>query len=1228
MATAEELLAATGETSDTITLDLDSRRMAIPEAAVTIGVASDDDVKRLYFVVPRHYREIDLSEFDIRINFKNGAGTEDQYPIPAANIEVDEDTDQINFSWLLDRSVFEKAGDVKFSICMVKYGAEGIIEKEFNSTPAILKVLEGLETVEAIVENNPSAFDNVLFRLKAVENAMGLGVTGYYNIIDVKMEDEVPTMTIASHDGEIQYTITDGVDGYTPVKGVDYYTEEEKNALETDIVNDVTAYVDTWAPDTHVVALLRTEWINNQQIVSIEDVTEDNLVFVSPELSDDNSNIYINAGIRCISQTAGQLTFSCDKVPVDDVAVNVCVYHNTSLSGDTTIDSDSALYKIVGSAVGAYMEENPVSTLYYVTPEMYGAVADGITDDTAAVQAAIDTNRPVLLAEEYKIMDLNLHANSTVTVNGTLHVHGKINVNYPDIVFSGNGMIKSYGAVCFELKGAGNDWNSYCKMFHISEELTVRGVGGEGTAFLITADKDYDGIVVYPDINCRIQTFLYGIHSVFDGNNGSWFTSLRCRALFENCRYAIIFDWMGGGSTIDSTFQPVLTDSPHTDTIPLIRVNSNCIINGMIWDFGQAVNKYAIETLGDYNKINIPIKESFMSVKNIDMASIRPYRTPPFNVSTQFWGIDTADKDTRVPVLMPYDNTNDFARNAGNNTVKLTVNPSVYTYGIKNLLSGKTDQQFISPSVADKLELTFEFDESIALRTIFVGGHPLPDQVQFEYKNSNGEWCILKTCNKDNDYFHRPGYESYAWWQHVYRQYDDITMESRYAYGVRITMSTASNYIIDRVYIGATHVNTLVKTGDDVIATSLKLKGNDGKYYNMLPHTVGSDARPVYFVNGEPFEIEYDLKEFDSILDVHRTVTDELIVHHGLDSNSPLSASSDITCNQTGSGDADPGNIRPINGWSNVTLYQTGKNVIPADSDLTIAGYYDVPCYIPAGTYTWSCSGYESEGEEFPVIVPVGENGNVLSSAVFMVVWEHRTVTLSEPTYAIRYYSNGWSYETSQGVTSKLYNLQLEKGSTYTPYEPYQSNTFSAVFEQTVYGGNFNWNTGVLTIDKGAVTFDGTEEWRAQEDGLIICASAINDRKLYSDTFTGLTCDRYLADSSATKYCCWNATNGEYFGIRDDSITTDSLVSSLQATPMTICYDLEEPITIQLDSQEPVALTGTNCFFSTTGQTTVKQINVKVDKTLTKSGYAADAKIMGDRLAQLEQILKAAGLME
>lgn len=323
MATAEELLAAVSDENNVLTVNLDTRIISIPATIGVLGVESDDDVKRLRFKMPRHYGEIDLSEFSFQINFKNTkGGTGDFYP--ASDVIVGEDT--VEFNWLVNRTAFNKAGDVEFSICMKKYDAEGTVINELNTTTAVLPVLKGLETTKEVVEKNPSAFDAVLFRLYAVEAASGLGQDSYYTIAKVEEYDHGVNITLIDKNGTTVATITHGIDGHTPVKGIDYWTSDEQGEIKADLQQTLKTYIDNWSPSYKTITLASAGWNNDMQTVQIEDVKVGSVVFIAPEPSAANYAMYNDQGIRCIAQGDGSLTFSCESTPDIDVTVNVAVY--------------------------------------------------------------------------------------------------------------------------------------------------------------------------------------------------------------------------------------------------------------------------------------------------------------------------------------------------------------------------------------------------------------------------------------------------------------------------------------------------------------------------------------------------------------------------------------------------------------------------------------------------------------------------------------------------------------------------------------------------------------------------------------------------------------------------------------------------------------------------------------------------------------------------------------
>ncbi len=157
------------ETSSTVRIDNDLRTIHIPSEIKILGVESDDDVNRIYFKMPRTYGEFDLSDFDIRVNYLNGSDEKnaDLYAVEDKKVE----DNFITFSWLVGRNAVKESGDTRFVVCLRKSDSNGVVVKEFNTTVATLPVLEGLETSDKAVQNNPDIIEQIL---KKLDDTLGI----------------------------------------------------------------------------------------------------------------------------------------------------------------------------------------------------------------------------------------------------------------------------------------------------------------------------------------------------------------------------------------------------------------------------------------------------------------------------------------------------------------------------------------------------------------------------------------------------------------------------------------------------------------------------------------------------------------------------------------------------------------------------------------------------------------------------------------------------------------------------------------------------------------------------------------------------------------------------------------------------------------------------------------------------------------------------------------------
>lgn len=170
----EEALAQAetySENEEVFTIDNDLRTITIPSNISNVGVESDEDVRRLNFQMPKQYGEVDLSGFNIRINFMNANNSGDVYAVTDKAVSGD----NITFSWLVGRNALAYRGSIRFIVCLKRADTEGVVQQEFNTTIAQLTVLEGLETTEAVVAENPDIIEQILVRLDELEENGGGG---------------------------------------------------------------------------------------------------------------------------------------------------------------------------------------------------------------------------------------------------------------------------------------------------------------------------------------------------------------------------------------------------------------------------------------------------------------------------------------------------------------------------------------------------------------------------------------------------------------------------------------------------------------------------------------------------------------------------------------------------------------------------------------------------------------------------------------------------------------------------------------------------------------------------------------------------------------------------------------------------------------------------------------------------------------------------------------------
>ena len=296
---------------------------------------------------------------------------------------------------------------------------------------------------------------------------------------------------------------------------------------------------------------------------------------------------------------------------------------------------------------------------------------------------------------------------------------------------------------------------------------------------------------------------------------------------------------------------------------------------------------------------------------------------------------------------------------------------------------------------------------------------------------------------------------------------------------------------------------------------------------------------------------------------------------------------------QAGTGDPSPENVRPITGRDTVTVIRAGKNLftrtgeyegfylasngnLGAESNWIVSDFIHVA---PGVEYTFNPNSVEGSSAKACFYDKDKQFlGTYVNSGL-------RTFTTPDNCAFMRF-----SYRKTAS------NIQLEVGDTATAYEPYTPiQTVTVQLGQTVYGGTLDVVSGVLTVDRATVTYNGSEAWAgAVSTGVYL---EVNSMERFPNYRTVMFCDKIPVTPnhgtpSVTRPCItgyaksstWPGLNWIYLLFPTEEFSTVASVKAwLAENPIQVVYPLKTPVTVQLTPEQITTLIGANNVWSDGG---------------------------------------------
>ena len=354
------------------------------------------------------------------------------------------------------------------------------------------------------------------------------------------------------------------------------------------------------------------------------------------------------------------------------------------------------------------------------------------------------------------------------------------------------------------------------------------------------------------------------------------------------------------------------------------------------------------------------------------------------------------------------------------------------------------------------------------------------------------------------------------------------------------------------------------------------------------------------------FFIEVEKDAYDGGDIITQTATGAIATFETNIETAFVSLKSDINPVQSGTGTPSPDNVRPISGFSALNVTRTGKNLVDflshlraSASGLTISATSDGAIHYQ-GTAT---AAYSQLTSTFNQSIKSGttitfSRDRVLNHQQYLDLTftdnthdylriqaneTSKTYTFAKDLKSIEMVCLGLSVGTTYDETVKF---MVELGSTATDFEPYNGQTATVNFGQTVYGGVADVTGGSVVSEWGYFTIPTIANYNTS-GGHNYTYNTPTGMIVEGGTHFDLIAEALASNGTlGDKFTMYRINNGVVIGVPDNFTVADY---NSQIAGTHLLYPLATPTEITTTPENLTALSGqNNVYGDTNGDTTVE----------------------------------------